>query len=112
VQLDLVPQLQVHERGQPPSSRAQPDSGGFRELWGYLLTGGVGDVTDLRLRWVGHALRADAAITVAGHLSLVEAHHIAHDTEQTLIDAVPRLTPSHVNPGPPAPLVTQSRAVH
>ncbi len=72
-------------------------------------TVGVGGVTDLRLRWIGHALRAEVAITVAETLSLVEAHHIAHATEAALIDAVPRLTAAHVHPGPPGPARYEQR---
>ena len=40
-------------------------------------TDGVRDVGELRLRWLGHRLRAECAIVVDSGLSLVDAHRIS-----------------------------------
>src|SRR6266487_633656 len=61
---------------------------------------GVGEV---RLRWIGHQLRAECEITVADAATVVAAHAIAHDAEHRLIHAVPRLTAAFVQPEPPSP---------
>lgn len=53
---------------------------------------GVEDVAELRTRWVGHRLRAEATLVIDGSLSLHAAHRIAVDAEHALLHAVPRLT--------------------
>src|SRR5829696_2275618 len=65
-------------------------------------TPGVEDVGELRLRWIGHALRAEVEIVVDPGLALVEAHHIAHDAEHRLLHDVPRLSAAlvHAHPHP------------
>lgn len=62
---------------------------------------GVQNVEDLRLRWLGHRLRAETAITVEATLSVAEGHEIAVEAEHQLLHAVPRLDAAtvHVNPG-------------
>ncbi|MEU8495724.1 cation diffusion facilitator family transporter [Streptomyces lavendulae] len=65
---------------------------------------GVLDVGQLRMRWIGHALRAEADIVVGPDLTVVQAHHLAVAAEHALIHAVPRLTAAtvhtdHVHPG-------------
>ena len=64
-------------------------------------TPGVADVGELRLRWIGHALRAEVEIVVDPNLSLVEAHRVAHDAEHQLLHDVPRLSAAlvHAHPG-------------
>src|SRR5215213_5935443 len=64
-------------------------------------TPGVADVGDLRLRWIGHALRAEVEIVVDPNLSLVEAHEVAHNAEHQLLHDVPRLSAAlvHAHPG-------------
>jgi cation diffusion facilitator family transporter len=61
---------------------------------------GVRDVSGLRLRWIGHRMRAEAAIVVDARLSLLAAHEIAADAEHQLTHQVPRLTGAtvHVDP--------------
>jgi cation diffusion facilitator family transporter len=54
-------------------------------------TPGVLSVTDVRLRWVGHRLHAEAEITVDPAQSQVEAHDIAHRAHHALLHAIPRL---------------------
>lgn len=63
-------------------------------------TDGVRDVRELRLRWIGHALQADADVVVDPDLTVSEAHDIAHDVERRLSTQVPRLTLAviHVSP--------------
>lgn len=58
---------------------------------------GVLDVPEVRIRWIGHSLRAECRIVVANTLSLVEAHRIAVEAEHSLSHAVPRLTAALVH---------------
>jgi cation diffusion facilitator family transporter len=60
-------------------------------------TAGVRGVGAVRLRWIGHQLRAEADIVVPGDLTVVEAHAVAVDAEHALIHAVPRLTGATVH---------------
>ncbi|NUP20555.1 MAG: cation transporter [Streptomyces sp.] len=65
---------------------------------------GVRDVGELRLRWIGHRLRAEVAVVVDGEVSVRQAHAIAVDAEHALLHAVPRLTAALVHADPaPAP---------
>jgi cation diffusion facilitator family transporter len=61
---------------------------------------GVHQVRQPRLRWIGHALHAELAITVDPRLSVAEAHRLAHRVEHALIHAVPRLTTAWVHTEP------------
>jgi cation diffusion facilitator family transporter len=63
-------------------------------------TPGVLDVGQVRLRWVGHTLRAECEIGVDPHGSVVQAHDIAVRAEHALIHAVPRLTAALVHADP------------
>ncbi|WP_338930548.1 cation diffusion facilitator family transporter [Streptomyces netropsis] len=58
---------------------------------------GVLDTGQVRMRWIGHALRAEADIIVASHLTVVQAHELAVAAEHALIHAVPRLTAATVH---------------
>jgi cation diffusion facilitator family transporter len=58
---------------------------------------GVRAVGQVRMRWIGHALRAEADIVVDAHLTVVEAHQLAVRAEHALIHAVPRLTAATVH---------------
>ncbi|WP_084713184.1 cation diffusion facilitator family transporter [Streptacidiphilus rugosus] len=58
---------------------------------------GVLRVGSVRMRWIGHALRAEADIVVDPHLTVVRAHGIAVAAEHALIHAVPRLTAATVH---------------
>ncbi|XTP05352.1 cation diffusion facilitator family transporter [Streptomyces albus subsp. chlorinus] len=53
---------------------------------------GVREVGQLRLRWIGHRLRAEVAVVVDGHLSVRAGHAIAVEAEHALLHAVPKLT--------------------
>ncbi|MCX4545652.1 cation diffusion facilitator family transporter [Streptomyces sp. NBC_01565] len=58
---------------------------------------GVRDVGQVRMRWIGHALRAEADIVVDAHLTVVQAHALAAAAEHALIHAVARLTAATVH---------------
>ncbi|MGW5633728.1 cation diffusion facilitator family transporter [Streptomyces sp. NPDC003832] len=63
---------------------------------------GVHGVGELRLRWIGHRLRAEVAVMVDGEATLRQAHAIAVDAEHVLLHAIPRLTAAlvHADPAP------------
>src|SRR5712691_13332973 len=63
-------------------------------------TPGVLGVGDVRLRWIGHQLRAECEITVADDATIIQAHGVAHNAEHRLIHAVPRLTAAIVHAEP------------
>jgi cation diffusion facilitator family transporter len=58
---------------------------------------GVRDIGQVRMRWIGHTLRAEADIVVDPGLSVVDAHRLAVEGEHALIHAVPRLTAATVH---------------
>jgi cation diffusion facilitator family transporter len=61
---------------------------------------GVRSVDSVRLRWIGHRMRAEITLTVDDTLSVVAAHAIADQAQHQLIHRVPRLDDAtvHVNP--------------
>ena len=63
---------------------------------------GVRGVGELRLRWIGHRLRAEVAVVVDGEATVREAHAVAVAAEHALLHAVPRLTAAlvHADPAP------------
>jgi cation diffusion facilitator family transporter len=63
-------------------------------------TPGVLGVGELRLRWIGHRLRAECAVIVDHHLTVVEAHRVADDAEHRLLHDVPRLAAALVHADP------------
>ncbi|MFF4178520.1 cation diffusion facilitator family transporter [Streptomyces sp. NPDC001750] len=58
---------------------------------------GVLDTGRVRMRWIGHELRAETEVVVDPRLTVVEAHRIAVAAEHALIHAVPRLTAATVH---------------
>jgi len=65
---------------------------------------GVRGVAGVQMRWIGHALRAEAGIIVDAHLTVAQAHAIAVQAEHALIHAVPRLTAATIHTDhPPLP---------
>ncbi|MDN3262326.1 cation diffusion facilitator family transporter [Streptomyces sp. CSDS2] len=65
---------------------------------------GVRGVGELRLRWIGHRLRAELAVVVDPEATLRQAHAIAVEAEHALLHAVPNLTAALVHADPaPAP---------
>jgi cation diffusion facilitator family transporter len=57
-------------------------------------------VGEVRMRWIGHSLRAELAVTVDAALTVEQAHRIAHDVEHRLVHAVPRLAAAVVHTEP------------
>ena len=67
-----------------------------------VLTGvdGVEGVGELRVRWIGHRLHAEAEITVDGDLPLSRAHRISEEARHRLLHDVPRLTSAIIHADP------------
>jgi cation diffusion facilitator family transporter len=63
-------------------------------------TTGVRDIEQVRLRWIGHRLRAEAGIVVESSLDIVAAHAIATDAHHRLLHAVPKLVGATVHVSP------------
>lgn len=61
---------------------------------------GVIAVEELRLRWIGHRVRAETGIVVDPVLGIVEAHDIAIAAEHTLLHDVPKLVAATVHVSP------------
>ena len=67
---------------------------------GLLDAPGVGRVRSVRVRWLGHAMHAEADVEVDGGLTLAESHDIAHHAEAHLLRAVPRLLGATIHTSP------------
>ncbi len=67
-------------------------------------TAGVLDVGQVRLRWIGHRLRAECEVIVDADLTAIQAHQVAVGAEHSLLHALPRLTAAlvHADPQPRA----------
>ncbi len=74
-------------------------------------THGVLDVGKVRLRWIGHQLRAECEVVVDAAASAIEAHQVAVDAEHNLLHAVPRLTAALVHADPQDPAGADHHAV-
>jgi cation diffusion facilitator family transporter len=74
-------------------------------------TPGVREIEALRLRWLGHRLRAETAVTVDADLDLVTAHAIAADAHHRLLHAVPKLAAATVHTSPSGPAGHQHHAL-
>ncbi|WP_235834729.1 cation diffusion facilitator family transporter [Actinomadura logoneensis] len=61
---------------------------------------GVLAVGTVRMRWIGHRLRAECDVVVDPDCTLVEAHDAAVRAEHALMHALPRLTGALVHPDP------------
>jgi len=61
---------------------------------------GVQSVEEVRVRWIGHTLHAEANVEVDGSLSTVEGHAIAEETRHAMFHAAPwlRTVTVHVDP--------------
>ena len=61
---------------------------------------GVQEVTELRMRWLGHRLQAEVRMTVDRDLDVATAHDIAEVVERALMEELPLLSGAivHVNP--------------
>ncbi len=63
-------------------------------------TAGVDTIRDLRLRWIGHTLHAEADITVDPALSVSQAHEVAHNAEAHLTRHIRRLGTATIHTSP------------
>ncbi|MBT2207301.1 MULTISPECIES: cation diffusion facilitator family transporter [Actinomadura] len=63
-------------------------------------TRGVLGVGSVRLRWIGHRLRAECDVIVDPLSTIVQAHRVAVDAEHSLLHALPRLSGALVHPDP------------
>jgi len=63
---------------------------------------GISEVRDLRIRWIGHTLRAEADVTVSPTLTVGEAHDVAHHAEAHLVAGVRRLNAATIHVSPAA----------
>jgi cation diffusion facilitator family transporter len=61
---------------------------------------GVQDVGELRVRWIGHRLHAEAEVVVDADVTLVVAHEIAERARHGLLHDVPRLASAIVHADP------------
>lgn len=61
----------------------------------------VVSVDEVRVRWIGHSLRAEVQMVVDNRLSLVDAHAIAEKAHHAVLHRVPRLTSVIVHADPP-----------
>jgi cation diffusion facilitator family transporter len=71
---------------------------------------GVLAVHRVRMRWVGHELKADADLELDAGATLAEAHVIAHRAEEALVGSVPRLGSAVVHAYPARVLRSEVRA--
>jgi divalent metal cation (Fe/Co/Zn/Cd) transporter len=65
-----------------------------------ISVAGIDSVRELRIRWIGHTLRAEVDATVDPTLTVVEAHDLAHHAERHLLAEVRRLTAATVHTSP------------
>jgi len=63
---------------------------------------GVRQVDHVRLRWIGHDLRAELNLTVDGNLHVSQAHDIAEHVRRRLLHHVHRLTDATIHTDPTA----------
>lgn len=61
---------------------------------------GIEDVDQVRIRWVGHDLRAEVQVVSDSELSLVDAHAIATEAHHRLLHEVPRLAEAVIHTSP------------
>jgi cation diffusion facilitator family transporter len=61
---------------------------------------GVDGVDDVRIRWVGHELRAEIQVVSDARLSLVDSHAIAEEAHHRLLHDVPRLAEAVIHTSP------------
>ncbi|MDP9181587.1 MAG: cation diffusion facilitator family transporter [Actinomycetota bacterium] len=68
-----------------------------------LSTPGVLEVGQVRVRWIGHALRAECEVVLEATLTLTEGHAIAVECEHRLLHQVKRLTAALIHADPEGP---------
>jgi cation diffusion facilitator family transporter len=63
---------------------------------------GVLDVGQVRLRWIGHQIRAECEVVVKPDITAAQAHQVTVRAEHALLHAIPRLTAGLVHADPDA----------
>ncbi len=65
-------------------------------------TPGVLDTGQVRLRWIGHQIRAECEVIVDPDITAIQAHQVAVTAEHALLHAIPRLAAAlvHADPEP------------
>src|SRR5712691_1851994 len=63
-------------------------------------TPGVLDTGQVRMRWIGHQLRAECEVTVDPGSTVVQAHQVTVTAEHALLHAIPRLAAALVHADP------------
>jgi cation diffusion facilitator family transporter len=63
-------------------------------------TPGVLGIGQVRLRWIGHRLRAECEVIVDAGATAIQAHDVAVDAEHDLLHALPHLTAALVHADP------------
>src|SRR6266516_1882350 len=63
-------------------------------------TAGVLDVGQVRLRWIGHQIRAECEVVVDPGITATAAHQITVSAEHDLLHAIPRLSAALVHADP------------
>jgi cation diffusion facilitator family transporter len=63
---------------------------------------GVQDVSEIRVRWLGHKLHAEVNVAVNEHLSVEDGHKIAHEARHQLLHHLKYLSNAiiHIDPAP------------
>ena len=74
-------------------------------------TPGVLESGQVRLRWIGHQLRAECEVIVDSGASAIQAHQVAVSAEHDLLHALPRLSAALVHADPQAREGTDPHAV-
>ena len=62
---------------------------------------GVAQVSDVRARWLGHRLHAELNVSVASHLSVIQAHTITKEVRHELMHHLPYVSSVIVHVDPP-----------
>jgi cation diffusion facilitator family transporter len=65
-------------------------------------TPGVLDVGQVRLRWIGHQIRAECEVVVRPDITAAQAHQVTVGAEHALLHAIPRLAAALVHADPDA----------
>ncbi len=63
-------------------------------------TPGVLDVGQVRLRWIGHQIRAECEVVVSPDITAVQAHQVTVSAEHDLLHAIPWLSAALVHADP------------
>ncbi len=63
-------------------------------------TQGIVGIDKVQMRWVGHRLHMEIAISADPNLSLIAAHDIAHEAEHELLHTIARIDEVQVHVGP------------